>query len=119
MPILSGLSLSNPQIIESDGDGVVSPGETVAVQVSLDEVAGTGMSYYPGVVFTSDDPGVTFDNNGWLYAILPCTSMQVSSGATIAENVKSGAVIQVTAHVAMLNQECNDTYSITFPIEVK
>jgi hypothetical protein len=116
---LGGLTVSDPEIIESDGDGVVSPGETLLLRVSLNEVAGVEMMYYPGVIFTTDNPLAKAGNEGWLYGIFACTSMQIDSSFVLDPSIPSGTVVNVTAHVAMLHEDCTDTDAITFQVEVK
>jgi hypothetical protein len=97
---------------------VVSAGETVTLQVLLNETSGNEMMYYPGVTFTTDSPLAKPGNEGWLYGIFACTSMEIGSSLSIDPSAPSGTVINVTAHVAMLSEDCSDTNSITFPVAV-
>lgn len=115
---LDGLTVSDPYVVENDGDGVISPGESLVIKIALNETSGDDMMYYPGVVFTTDNPLAKASNEGWLYGIFACTSYEVSSGFTIDPAMPSGTVINVTAHVAMLNSECEDTNSVTFQLQV-
>jgi hypothetical protein len=115
---LGALTVSDPYIVENDGDGVISPGESVVIKVTLHENSGDDMMYYPGVEFTTDNPLATASNNGWLYGIFACSTSEVSSGLLIDPAMPPGTVINVTAHVAMLSSECEGTNSITFQVEV-
>lgn len=116
---LGHLTVSDPYVVESDGDGIVSPGETVTLKINLVETEGDEMMWYPGVEFTTDSPFAKASNDGWLYGIFACQTQEISSGLTIDPAMPSGTIVNVTAHVAMLNTECENTNSVTFQIEVK
>lgn len=115
---LGGLTVSDPYIVETDGDGVVSPGESVTIKISLNETSGDEMMYYPGVVFTSDNPLAKPSNDGWLYGIFACTTMEITTGLIIDPAMPAGTVVNLTAHVAMLNSECENTNALTFQVQV-
>jgi hypothetical protein len=115
---LGGLTVSDPYIVESDGDNVISPGESLVIKTTLNETSGDEMMYYPGVIYTTDNPLAQPSNNGWLYGIFACTTQQISTGLYIDPAMPSGTVVTLTAHVAMLSSECKDTDSLTFQITV-
>jgi hypothetical protein len=115
---LDVLTLSDPVITSADGDAALSPGESATLTVNLNEVAGVGFSYYPGVTFKTFDPGVAVKSEDWLYAILPCQSYPMNAYIELASDIKPNTVITIVAQVAMLNQDCPDAYAIKIPIEV-
>jgi len=116
---LSVLAISSPQVIDEDGDGVVSAGEGATIQVSLDEIAGEGFSMYPGVTFESDDPGVVLTGGDWFYAIFACDSYVTAIHAEVASDVPAGTVVNITARAAMLNQECPAAPSVKIPLTIQ
>ena len=107
------------QVSEPKIDGVVAPGSSAGVVVRLQEVAGLGFGYYPGVSFESDHPGVSVQHDDWYYAIFACASYEASGTITVASDVPSGTEVTITARVAMLNQECPEAHSIEIPIVVQ
>ncbi len=113
------LAVSHPVLInDADGDGQLEVGETGSLQVNLDEIAGLGFSYYPGVIFETAAAGVTVSSNDWFYAILACQSNPVSAAIAVGGDVAPGTVVTITARVAMLNHDCPDAYAIEVPITV-
>lgn len=115
---LAVLAVSHPVLTDADGDGQVEVGETAVLQINLDEIAGVGFNFYPGVNFTTTTAGVTVNHNDWLYAILACQNVPVSAQIAIGSDVAPGTVVTITARVAMLNNDCPDTYAVEIPITV-
>jgi hypothetical protein len=120
---LSVLTISNPLIndnvdVGGDGNGEVNVGETVVLWVEMTEVAGVGFNMYPGVVFSTNDPGVTVTADNWLYAILPCMEVSLAGSVTIGPDVAPGTVVTVRAQANMLGAECTDTPFVDVPITV-
>lgn len=113
---LGGLVVAAPFVTDADGDGVVSSGESALIEASLSEVAGVGFSWYPGVLFQSDDPAVEIEGQDWYYAIFACQTHPVKAQATF--NVPSGTKVTITARVSMLNHDCPEAYAIDIPITV-
>ncbi|HMY20257.1 MAG TPA: Hsp70 family protein, partial [Polyangium sp.] len=69
---------------DSDGDGLVEPGETAILTVTMKDVSGLGFNWYPGVVFESGDPAVGVQADTWFFAVLPCGEQPAT--ATIKVN---------------------------------
>jgi hypothetical protein len=115
---LAVLAVAHPVLTDADGDGQIEVGETATLQVSLDEIAGVGFSFYPGVLFETTTAGVTVSATDWFYAILPCQTDAVSAQITIGSDVPPGTLVTITARVAMLNHDCPDAYSIEIPFTV-
>lgn len=116
---LDGLTVSDPTIVETDGDGVVSPGETVEIEVLLNETSGNDMMYYPGIEFFTDNPLAKVSANNWLYGIFACDSSELGATLTLDPSIPPGTVVNVTAYVAMLNQGCESPSSIQFAVQVE
>jgi hypothetical protein len=110
------LTVTDPTVTDDGGDGLVEAGEGATLQVNLNEVAGVGFLWYPGVIFESDNPGVTLSGQDWLYAILACQTQPLTGHATF--DVPAGTTVTITARVAMLNQDCPDAAAIEFPVSV-
>lgn len=112
------LTVSDPTLEDASGDGALSPGETATLQVNLNEVAGLGFNMYPGVAFESDHEGVNIHENDWYYAIFACQTHPASATIEVSPEVAPGTQVTLTARVAMLGQECPDTYAIEIPLTV-
>jgi hypothetical protein len=113
------LDVSNPIVIDQNGDGVVSPGETAEIRVELSEVAGYGWNMYPGVDFTSDHPGVSVKWYDWYYAIFACQTHPAGANVVVAKDVAPGTQVTITARVAMLGAECPLARSIQIPLTIQ
>ena len=116
---LAVLAVSHPVLIDdADGDGQLEVGETGSLQMNLDEIAGVGFNYYPGVIFETAAAGVTMSSTGWFYAILACQSNPVIASIAVGSDVAPGTVVTITARVAMLNHDCPGAYAVEVPITV-
>lgn len=93
-------------------EGAFIPGAAATVRVNLNEVAGHGFNYYPGVKFKSDHPGVTVSEDNWFYAVLACESYEMTGSVTVADSVAPGTKVTITAQVAMLNSDCPKAHQI-------
>ena len=111
--------MDDPSFTDDGNDGSVSPGEGVMFNVVLRETSGHEFMWYSGVTFTVDNPEVEMGAPDWLYGIFACDSSNLGVHAKVGAGVAEGTVLHVTAHVAMLNTECPDANSVTFPVEVK
>lgn len=116
---LSVLTVSDLVITGDGGDGKLSPGEGAKVTAKLNEVGGKGFNWYPGVIFTTDHPGVSVSAQDWFYAIFACQSMDVAATITVGSDVAPGTVVSLRAQVAMLNTDCPGAYAISVPIEIE
>ena len=105
--------------MDQSGDGKLSPGEDASLRVNLNEVAGIGFSWYPGVKFVSDDAHVTIKENDWFYAIAGCTSYVMRATIHIAPEAKPGSIVNITAQSAMMNVDCPHAPSIVIPIMIE
>lgn len=110
------LAIDSPSVT---GDGSVSAGDAFDLKVVLREVAGVGFGWYPGVTFESNHPGVSISGPEWFYGIFGCTSYDVGAQGKVDGSVKSGTVVEVTARVAMLNEDCPSAPSIKIQLTVK
>jgi hypothetical protein len=113
------LDVSNPTLTDPDGDGVVSPGDTIMIHVDLAEVAGYGWNMYPGVEFTSDHPGVSVTWNDWYYAIFACQTHAAGATVIVGNDVAPGSHVTITARVAMLGSECPSANAIQIPLTIQ
>jgi hypothetical protein len=115
---LAVLAVSHPVLDDADGDGQLEVGETGSLKMNLDEIAGVGFNYYPGVIFETAAAGVTVSSNGWFYAIFACQSNPMIASIAVGGDVAPGTVVTITARVAMLNHDCPDAYAVEVPITV-
>ena len=115
---LAVLAVSHPVLDDADGDGQLEVGETGSLQVNLDEIAGSGFNYYPGVIFETAAAGVTVSSDNWFYGIFACQSNPVIASIAVGSDVTPGTVVTITARVAMLNHDCPDAYAVEVPITV-
>ena len=115
---LAALAVSHAVVTDANGDGQVDAGESAVLQVNLDEIAGVGTYFYPGVLFETASAGVTVSSNAWLYGIMGCQTVPMSGEITIGSDVAPGTVVTITARVAFLNHTCPDAFAITVPITV-
>lgn len=118
---LSGLTVATetPAFVDDSGDGVVSPGEGATLSIALVETAGTGFSYYPGVVLESSNPDVKVSDGNWFYAIGACQVETMPTHIDVGANVAPGTVVQITARVGMISGPCPDTHAVTIPIVIQ
>jgi len=114
---LAVLTLSEPVVTDALGGSTIEPGETAHIHLNLNEVAGIGFSYYPGVILDSPDPDVTAHPD-WLYAIFACQTTPLTPTATFSANISKGTLVTLTARVGMINQDCPNTYALKIPITV-
>lgn len=116
---LAPLLVTDPVLVDANGDGKVSPGETATLTVQLRETSGIGMYYYPLVNFTTDAAGVTVTNDAVLYGIAPCNSVPMTTQITVAPDAPTGEIVTVHAQVGALNMDCPSASaaSVTFPIQ--
>ena len=103
---LEVLTVSDPVILDKSGGGKLSPGEDASLRVSLNEVAGRGFSWYPGVSFVSDDASVSIKSSDWYYAIAACTRYQPTAVIHVSSDAKPGSIVHFTAQAAMMNSDC-------------
>lgn len=119
---LSVLSVSNAVLTDTtgngNGNGQLEAGETAVITVDLSEIAGVGFNWYPGVTFTTADEGASVASNDWLYAILPCTVIELTGSVTVDASVAPGTIVTIRAQAAMLNTECPDAPMLEIPITV-
>jgi hypothetical protein len=116
---LSFLALSEPSLSVDGGDCALTPGGTATLDVMLREVAGRGFDAYPGVICTSDVPGVTFSGGPDLFAILPCQMVHESCGIAVGSSVATGTVVHVVVQAAMIARSCPNAPAITVPLLVR
>jgi hypothetical protein len=112
--------LVNPSISnDTDGDGLVEPGETVSVTVMMKDTSGLGFNWYPGVEFASKNPSVGVEADTWYYAILPCTEQPATATMKVAPDVLPGTIVTIRAQIAMLNQKCPEAFTLEIPVKVQ
>jgi hypothetical protein len=116
---LGGLTVSDPKLADDSGNGKLAYQESAIVSVKLNEVAGKGFNFYPGVHFSSDTVSVASDGTDQFYAILPCQSVDASAKLTLLTQVTPGTTVHVTARVSMLGSDCPEAYGIDIPIEIE
>lgn len=117
---LERLILVNP-IIEgdSDGDGLVEPGETATLTVTMQDVSGLGFNWYPGVVFDSGDPAVSVQADTWFFAVLPCGEQPATATIKVSPDMKPGQTISLRARVDMMNGNCAGTSALEIPLKIQ
>jgi hypothetical protein len=115
---LAVLTVSDPVVTDEDGDNLVEAGESATLKLNLNEVAGVGFNYYPGVIFETAAPGLTVSSEDWYYAIFACQTHPVTAHIELDSDIPPGTVAVITARVAMINQDCPDAYAIDIPIKV-
>jgi hypothetical protein len=116
---LSVLAIARPTIVDDSGDGTISPGEGASLLVSVQEIAGKGFAWYPGVTFTADRPDVEVMFDDWRYAILPCTEESFSAVAKFSASIPRGTPVHFVARLASLNRDCPDAPSSTLDVVVQ
>jgi hypothetical protein len=115
---LAVMTVTSPVFVDSGGDGQLGPGETGVLTVKLNEVAGKGFNWYPGVTFTSDTISMEATGEAQFYAILPCQSVEANAQLSLLTKIGLGAVAHVKAQVSMLGMDCPEAPSIDIPIPV-
>lgn len=117
---LDRLILVDPVISDdTDGDGLIEPGESATITVTMKEISGLGFNWYPGVIFTSSDSAVGAKEDTWFYAMLPCGEMPVTGTIKVDANVAPGKTAVVRASVNMINGDCTDTFTLEIPVKVQ
>ena len=116
---LDVLTVSDPVILDQSGDGKLSPGEDASLRVNLNEVAGVGFLWYPGVKFASDDANVSIKDNDWNYAILACTSLEILATIHVALSAKPGSIVHFTAQAAMISTDCPHAPALVIPVMIE
>jgi hypothetical protein len=116
---LAVMTVSSPVFVDEGGDGELGPGEKAVLTVKLDEVAGKGFNWYPGVLFSSDTISVEATGEAQFYAILPCQSLDASAQVSLLTKVDPGTVVHMKAQVTMLGMDCPDAPSIQIPIAIQ
>ena len=117
---LDRLVLANPSISDdTDGDGLIEPGETASVTVVMQDTSGLGFNWYPGVEFATKNPMVGVQADTWYYAILPCGEMPATATIKVAPDTAPGTIVTIRAQIAMLNQKCPDAFTIEIPVKVQ
>ena len=112
---LAGLELR--EVIVKDGN--LKAGESTVISANLVETTGKGFYGYPGVVFTSPNPGVEVGEPFWLYGISACDTVPVQGYVNIASDVAPGTLVTVIAQVGILHEDCPHAYKVPMPIEVQ
>jgi hypothetical protein len=115
---LSHLTVSDLTIVDTGGDGVVSPGEVARLGATLNEVGGHNFNRYPGVTFTADRADVTIGNTDWRFALSACHSARFQASATFGPSIPVGTTVRITARVAMLNRDCPGAHAIALDVTV-
>jgi hypothetical protein len=117
---LDRIVLVDPVIAaDSDGDGLVEPGETATITVTMRDISGYGFNWYPGVIFTSDSPSVGVSADTWYYAILPCGELAATATVKVDPAMVPGKTALIRASVNMLNGDCTDTFTVEIPLAVQ
>lgn len=118
---LAVMNVTNPLLVDEGGNGKLKYGESAKVTVKLNEIAGVGFNFYPGVRFSSDSDALSIPapDNSWFYAIFPCESYDASADIKLYMNMPKGVVMYVKAQVGMLNADCPDAPSIFIPVEIE
>lgn len=116
---ISGLSVSDPTLVDENGNGLFEAGETATLSIKLNETTGTSFMWYPGVLFESDHPGATVPAEYWFYGIFGCQSHDISVPVSLAASLSKNTNIHITARVGMLNQQCPNTSSLAIPINIQ
>jgi hypothetical protein len=115
---LDTLVVEHPVLTDDSGDGVLSPGEGADLAVTWRETEGLTVSWYPGVVFSTDTPNVTLSETDWRYAVLGCHVEVMHTRVGLPADVASHARIVVRAQVAMVNVDCPSAFTLEIPIVV-
>lgn len=117
---LDRIVLVDPVIAgDTDGDGLVEPGESATITVTMKDISGYGFNWYPGVVFSSSSQSVAVNADTWYYAILPCGEQPATATIKVDPAMTPGKTAIIRASVNMLNGECTDTYTLEIPINVQ
>ncbi len=116
---LSNLAVTDPQVVDDSGDGVVSAGEDATIHVVMRELGGEDFMFYPGVLFEADHASVDIGAEDWRYGIFACGADELTTHAHFGQDIAPGTVIQITARVAMLNSDCPDAPSVTIEVPVQ
>ena len=119
-PVTRQLELSEPAVVDGDGDGLVEPGEDVMLDVTLANPGPSSQDWYPGVVITSDHAGITASGpTPWLYAIFPETAERLSAGFHVDAGVAAGTRVRFTLAAAALHVRCRNVPTLEYSIIVQ
>jgi len=117
---LDRIVLVDPVIAgDTDGDGLVEPGETATITVTMKDISGYGFNWYPGVLFASPSQTVEVSADSWYYAILPCGEQPATATVVVDPDVTPGKTVMIRASVNMLNAECMYASTIEVPVNIQ
>lgn len=116
---LGVMTVTTPSLTDDSADGKLSYLEKATLTVQLNEVAGVGFNFYPGVRFTSESISIPAPDNAWFYAILPCQSNEASTPIELLTDLPKGTIAHVKAQVAMLGADCPEAPFIDIPIQIE
>ncbi len=108
-------------LVDADGDGIVSPGASATLYLTLRDVSGRGFSWYPGVVVESDPSEVEVqDSYGWLYALSPCEGAQLAIPVRFPEPLAPGTRVRFTARADVVQHSpCIGTHAATISVRME
>lgn len=107
-------------LVDDSGDGVLSPGESATLTVTMRETAGVGANLYPGVLFSSSsDAGIAADGSNYLYAMLPCSTFPLPTRITVSVDVPLHTKFVVRAKIgALTGSPCAIGDVLDIPVSV-
>lgn len=113
---LDRLRIADPQIVDDSGDGIVSPGEGITIDVAIEDISGYGFNDYPYVAWSAT--GASFEASQVFFAVLQCGAMPTSDHALMSATLTPGQTVIVTARVAGLSLDCPAAPSLAIPIVI-
>lgn len=101
------LTISDPGSVDADEDGFWNPGESLTLQVVLRNNWSDDYLWYPGVVVSSPDEGVSFPDPGgdWRYAMAGHTEDTMNILVEMDPSVEAGTTFHFELEVTSLSCE--------------
>lgn len=110
------IEISNPHVVDSQGTSSIQPGEDFELRVTLSP-GPLGHNNYPGIVVSSDDPGVSELDGGWLFALVGPTEVVWNMHA--APELEAGTVVNLSLVAAAMHVRCRDVKPFVFSLPIE
>jgi hypothetical protein len=112
------LQLSNPRVVDGDGDGRIEPGEDFELKVTMTNPGPLEANWYPGIKVLSSDPRVVVTSEGWLFAI-GIQSVELSWGMRAQAGVASGTPARLTMWPVALGVRCRNVLPLEYVVPIQ
>jgi len=117
---LDTLVLENPKVIDANGDGIVSPGETLTITMDWRETKGITANNYPQATIFLEDAAHTGIGGYSAYAVLACQTLLATGTMVVPQDAPLGTVYKVKGQSTLLSSAvtCTDAPSLEFSFAV-